>query len=68
MKKIEIQAGLEVCIKSREMDYEPKTKRDKKSDKAKRNFEKNGGFSQKHIRLAEAVAEAKAKKSPGKKA
>ena len=35
------------------MDYkEPKTKRDKKSDKAKEKHERNGGFSQKPIRLA----------------
>jgi hypothetical protein len=30
-----------------------KVKRNKKSDKAKRNAEINGGKSQKHIRLAE---------------
>ena len=37
------------------MDYkEPNTKRSKKSDKAKESYEKNGGFSQKHIRLTEA--------------
>ena len=51
------------------MDYDLKTKREKKSDKAKKNFERNGGFSQKHVRLVEAAAEAqKAKKGPGKKA
>jgi hypothetical protein len=51
------------------MDHsEPKTKRDKKSDKAKKNFELNGGLSQKHIRLAQALKEAQAaEKSPGKK-
>jgi len=37
------------------MDYkEPKVKRAKKSDKGKQSYEKNGGFTQKHIRLAEA--------------
>jgi hypothetical protein len=36
-----------------------KVKRNKKSDKAKKNFEINGGKSQKHVRLAEQV---KAKK------
>jgi hypothetical protein len=34
-----------------------KTDRKKKSDKAKETYERNGGFSQKHIRLAEALAE-----------
>lgn len=33
-----------------------KVKRSKKTDKAKKTYEKNGGFSQKHIRLAEALA------------
>ena len=32
-------------------------KRAKKSDKGKEKYERNGGFSQKHIRLAEAQAE-----------
>ena len=31
-----------------------KVKRAKKSDKAKESYERNGGFSQKHIRLTEA--------------
>lgn len=38
------------------MDKEIKTKRVKKSDKAKEKYERNGGFSQKHVRLAEALA------------
>ena len=33
-----------------------KVKRNKKSDKAKRNFEYSGGKSQKHVRLAEQVS------------
>lgn len=37
------------------MDSEPNSKRNKKSDKSKKNFEKNGTFSQKHIRLTEAL-------------
>jgi hypothetical protein len=41
------------------MDSEPKTKRDKKSDKAK---EKVGRPSSKHARLAVAQAEAAAEK------
>jgi hypothetical protein len=32
-----------------------KVKRNKKSDKAKKKFELNGGKSQKHVRLAEQV-------------
>jgi ribosomal protein L11 len=37
-------------------DSHPHLKRSKKSDKAKKNYEKTGGFSQKHIR---AVANLK---------
>ena len=36
-------------------------KRIKKSDKAKEKHDRNGGFSQKHVRIAEALAEKKAK-------
>ena len=51
--------------KSSKMDYkEPKELR-KKSDKAKEKFERNGGYSQKHVRLMEAVVENKAvRKNP----
>ena len=35
----------------------PDTKRNKKSDKAKKTYEKNGHFSQKHVRAAAALAE-----------
>ena len=46
------------------MDHsEPNVKRNKKSDKQKRTFEKNGAFSQKHIRLAEAVKTKQSKKA-----
>ena len=31
-----------------------KVKRNKKSDKAKRNFELNGGLTKKHIRIIES--------------
>lgn len=37
-----------------EMDY-PDPKRRKKSDKAKEKYALNGGFSQKHVRLAEEL-------------
>ena len=40
-------------------DQEPSSKRNKKSDKGKKNFELNGGFSKKHVRLIEALAFAK---------
>ena len=36
-----------------------KVGRSKKDDKAKEKYERNGGFSQKHIRLMEAMAEKK---------
>ena len=39
------------------MDQGPKVGRSKKSDKAKRTHELTGGLSQKHVRLAEALAE-----------
>ena len=37
-----------------------KVGRNKKSDKAKETYERNGGFSQKHVRMAEAMAEKRA--------
>ena len=37
-----------------QMDY-PDPKRRKKSDKAKEKFARNGGFSQKHVRLTEEL-------------
>jgi hypothetical protein len=43
------------------MDFE---KRRKKSDKAKETHDKYGGFSQKHVRLTEAL---KLKENPTKK-
>jgi len=42
---------------------DPKVKRNKKSDKAKEKFQRNGGFTQKHVRIAEALAEKNASKS-----
>ena len=38
-----------------------KTERKKKSDKAKEKYERNGGFSQKHVRIATAVKTPKSK-------
>jgi hypothetical protein len=42
--------------------------RKKKDDKAKEKHERNGGFSKKHVRIAEALAEKRAAggKPPGK--
>ena len=55
----------------KEMDRDIKTERKKKSDKAKEKYDRTGGFSQKHVRLAEALAEKTASsrqsKSQGKK-
>jgi len=42
---------------------EPKSKRNTKSTKAKETYERNGGFSQKHIRMLAAAAEARASAS-----
>ena len=38
---------------------EPNVKRSKKSDKGKKTRDKNGSFSQKHVRYMEALAEKK---------
>jgi hypothetical protein len=38
----------------------PKTERRKKSHKAKENYERNGAFSQKHIRISEALSQKRA--------
>ena len=37
-----------------------KVGRSKKSDKARETYERNGGFSQKHVRQMEAMAEKRA--------
>jgi hypothetical protein len=42
----------------------PSADRRKKKDKAKEKFDRNGGHSQKHVRIAEALA---AKKAEGQK-
>lgn len=39
----------------------PDPKRKKKSDKAKEKYDRNGGFSQKHVRLQEALQEKRNK-------
>ncbi len=49
------------------MDRDIKTKRDKKSDKAKEKFDRMGGFSQKHVRISEALAASGAEKAAFKK-
>ena len=38
-----------------------KVGRSKKDDKAKEKYERNGGFSQKHVRIMEAMAEKRTK-------
>lgn len=40
-----------------------KVGRSKKDDKAKEKYDRNGGFSQKHVRLSEALAEKRNAKS-----
>jgi hypothetical protein len=38
----------------------PSAGRRKKDDKAKEKYERNGGFSQKHVRIVEALAATRA--------
>jgi hypothetical protein len=45
---------------------QPKVGRKKKDDKAKEKYERNGGFSQKHVRLQQAAAEKRAAKPASK--
>ncbi len=50
------------------MDYkEPKTHRNKKSDKAQRNFDLHGTNSAKHVRQMEALMEKRAQEQPKSK-
>ena len=49
------------------MDQNIKTDRKKKSDKGKEKFKRNGHFSQRHVRLAEVLAEKCQSKSQMKK-
>jgi hypothetical protein len=56
IEKIELISPLDISIKKKQMDRDIKTKRNKKSDKAKDKFDRTGGFSQKHVRIAEALA------------
>ena len=54
-------------IEREQLDQNIKTDRKKKSDKGKEKFERNGHFSQRHVRLAEALAEKCQSKSQVKK-
>ncbi len=54
-----------LCLRSERHSMDPQVKRNKKSDKAKKTYELTGGFSQKHIRLMEALKE-KGVKTPVK--
>jgi hypothetical protein len=49
------------------MDYSAPEKKRSKKDKARDKHERNGGFSAKHVRLAEARAQAGAEKQAAKK-
>jgi len=40
--------------------------RKKKADKAKEKYERSGGYSQKHVRIAEALAASRAQKPKAK--
>jgi len=50
-------------IPKKQMDP-PNADRRKKKDKAKEKFDRNGGHSQKHVRIAEALAAKKAGEKP----
>ena len=55
-------------ITIRKMDYkEPKTQRNKKSDKAQRNFDLHGTNSAKHVRQMETLLEKRNQQSKPKK-
>jgi len=49
------------------MDRDMNTSRKKKSDKAREKYEKTGGFSQKHVRISEALAAASLEKAAAKR-
>lgn len=52
----------------RKSDGSIKTKRSKKSDKAKKTFDKNGKYSDKHLRTQQAIIEqARDKRGPDQK-
>ena len=57
LEKIERMLTMVTCTT---MDNNTQEKRRKKDDKAKEKHERNGGYSQKHVRLAEALAEKRA--------
>ena len=64
MYKIEITYLVgESTPQTRKMDN-VKVGRKKKSDKAKETYERNGGFSQKHVRMMEATMEKRAASKP----
>jgi hypothetical protein len=64
MRMIDSKRG--TLLYSKIMDSHPDTKRRKKSDKARRNFEKTGGLSQKHVRACEALQEKPKATAPSK--
>jgi len=49
------------------MDFSVPDKRRKKKDKAKEKHDRNGGFTQKHVRLTEATQEKNSTKPKPKK-
>lgn len=63
MKKLKGNKFTSRGIENRSKMDSIKVKRAKKSDKSKEKYERNGGFSQKHVRLVEARAEKSGSKS-----
>lgn len=63
MYKIELTCVTSKLHTSGKMDN-IKVGRNKKADKAKEKYERNGGFSQKHVRITEATMEKRAAGKP----
>lgn len=63
MYKIELTYLVPELHTSDKMDN-IKVGRNKKADKAKEKYERNGGFSKKHVRITEATMEKRAAGKP----
>ena len=60
-----LKTNLEAVNIKKNKKMDPPTKRNKKSDKAKKTFERNGGNSAKHVRKVEELQEKNKVKGGG---